>query len=444
MNNIKKFPKIPKKDISDLYPLVQSDIVPPVYESQTIPYRAKEINEYNIGLWHRFFAKFYGQPTEIDSFLCKAKDHKIILDESSSFQTVCSATFRNLGDRKKKFLNLSSENSQKYADGLLTIEPSFLDWKYFFELPSKNIIAIGSKETHTRIYISLVNPDKSNKEEIKKETKKFISILLEDIKKHSDNLFNPKKRFREKDVFAYILWNVYLSNYLSAEHIIQISDREEENLAKNVFEFSDKTLFLDKNAAAQTGSAMLICGLFYSSAISYLFMALEGFINIIFHRFVKQNINDLDMERGLNIEQKIRLMPYLCDGFNLDFNEVASETYKNFVKLKNYRNELFHSKVEDSLFNLMDYYGGFHYHYRMDEYKNDFLPSYKLKLTKSNVIQVKETVDKMIENIINAMDQTAQKYVKEHILNSSSIPFMNSSKGTDLLLQSKNDKDSIP
>ena len=64
----------------------------------------------------------------------------------------------------------------------------------------------------------------------------------------------------------------------------------------------------------------------------------------------------------------------------------------------------------------------------MDEYKNDFLPSYKWKLTKSNVIQVKETVDKMIENIINAMDQTAQKYVKEHILNSISIPFMNSSE----------------
>ena len=50
----------------------------------------------------------------------------------------------------------------------------------------------------------------------------------------------------------------------------------------------------------------------------------------------------------------------------------------------------------------------------------------------------------MIENIINAMDQTAQKYVKEHILSSASIPFMKSSEGTDLLLQSKNDKDSIP
>ncbi|HBT89358.1 hypothetical protein, partial [Desulfobacter sp.] len=371
-------------------------------------------------------------------------NHKRILDENSNFQTVCEVTFRNLEDRKIEFLNLSSENLQKYADGLLTIEPNFLDWRYFFELPSKNIITIGSKNIHTEIYISLVNPDKSNKEEIKKETKKFISILLEDIKKHSDNLFNPKKRFREKDVFAYTLWNVYLSNYLSAEHIIHISDREEESLAKNVDEFSDNTLLVDKNAAAQTGSTMLICGLFYSSAISYLFMALEGFINIIFHRFVKQDVNDLDMERGLNIEQKIRLMPYLCEGFNHDFNEVASETYKNFVQLKNYRNKLFHSKVDDSLFSLMDWYGLFHYNYTMDEYKNDFLPSYKWKLTKSNVIQVKETVDKMIENIINAMDQTAQKYVKEHILNSHVIPFTSSSVGQDLLLQPKNDKDSIP
>jgi hypothetical protein len=443
MNNIKKFPKIPKKDISDLYPLVQSDIVPKVYDSQIVSYKAKEINEYNIGLWHRFLVKFYGKPTEIDALLCKAKDHKPIIDKNSGFQTVCEATFRYIDGSKINFLNVSSVNLEKYVDGLLTIEPNLLDWKYFFELPSKNIITIGSKKIHTEIYLSLVNPDNSNKEEIKKETKKFISILLEDIKKHSGNLFNPKKRFCEKDVFAYTLWNVYLSNYLSAKHILKISDREEENLAQKVDEFSDKSILLDKNAAAQVGSNMLICGLFYSSAISHFFMALEGFINIIFHRFVKQDVNDLDMERGLNIEQKIRLMPYLCDGFNNDFNKVASETYNNFVKLKKYRNTLFHSKVEDSLFSLMDYYGAFVYNYRMDEYKNDFLPSYKWKLTKRNVIQVKETVDKMIENIINAMNQTAQKYVKEHILNSSAIPFMNSSEGIDLLLQSQNEKDSI-
>ncbi|KAB2890957.1 MAG: hypothetical protein F9K32_06385 [Desulfobulbaceae bacterium] len=446
MNNIKKFPKIPKKDISDLYPLVQSDIVPKVYESQIVSYKAEEINEYNIGIWHRFLAKYYGQPTEINAFLCKAKDHKWILDENSEFQSVCEAAFRYSDESRSKiiFLNVSSENEKNYDNGLLTIAPTFLEWRYFFELPSKNIITIGSKNIHTEIYISLVNPDKSNKGEIKKETKEFISILLEDIKKHSDNLFNPKKRFREKEVFAYTLCNVYLSNYLSAEHIIKISDREEENLAKNVFEFSDKTLFMDKNAAAQTGSTMLTCGLFYSSAISYLFMALEGFINIIFHRFVKKDVNDLDMERGLNIEQKIRLMPYLCDRFNYDFNEVASETYKNFIQLKNYRNKLFHSKVDDSLFSLMDIYGLFHYNYGMDEYKNDFLPYYKSRLTKSNVIQVKEIVDKMIDNIINAMDQTAQKYVKEHILNSFVIPFMNSSVGQDPLLQPKNEEDSIP
>ncbi len=443
MNNTKKFPRIPKKDISDLYPLVQSDKIPYPYVSEGISYKAKEINEYNIGLWHRFLAKFYGQPTEINALLCKAKDHKWILDENSEFHTVCEATFRYSDDSRSKiiFLNVSSENEKKFDDGLLTIEPSFLNWKYFFELPSKNIITIGTKNIHKEIYISLVNPDKSNKEEIKKETKEFISILLEDIKKHSDNLFNPKKRFHEKNVFAYILMNVYLSNYLSAEHIIKISDREEENLAKNVFEFSDKTLFMDKNAASQTGSSMLICGIFYSSAILYLFMALEGFVNIIFHRFVKQNINDLDMERGLNIEQKIRLMPYLCDGFNHDFNEVSSETYKNFIQFKNYRIKLFHSKVDDSLFSLMDFYGLFHYNYRMDEYKNDFLPYNKSRLTKSNVIQVKEIVDKMIENIINAMDQTAQKYVKEHILNNFIIPFMNSSVGQDPLLQPKNEED---
>ena len=433
MNNIKKFPK---KKISDLYPLILSDKVPKVYESQIISYKTKEINEYHLGIWHRFLVKFYGQATEIDSFLCKAKDHHPILNENSRCQTVCEATFRYFENSKIIFLNVNSENLQKYADGLLTIEPVFRDWRYFFELPSASIISIGSKDNHTAIYISLVNPDDSNKKGINEEVKKFIYTFLEEMKKQNNNLLNPKKMFNEKKVFCYTLWNVYLSNYSSAEHIIQMADREEKKIDDDLHKFSNKSVMLEEgDASAHTESALLVCGVFYSSAISYLFMALEGFINIIFHCFVKQDINDLDMERGLNIEQKIRLMPHLCEGFTNDFNEVASETYKKFLKLKNYRNQLFHSKIEDSLHTVQDYYQCFFYNYQMDEYKNNFLPSYKMKLTQNDVLQVKKIVDKMIEDIFNAMDKTTQNFTKKHILNSSAIPFMKSFEETNPLLK---------
>jgi len=429
MNNIHKFPK---KKISDLYFLIPFHKLPKVYEPKIIDHRAEEINEYHVGLWHRFFVKHYGQPNEIDSFLCKAKDNTPI-SENGQFQTVGEATFRNTEKSKIEFLNVNSENLKKYVDGLLTISPNLIDWRYFFELPSKNIIIIGSKDSHTKLYISLVNPDSSNQKITIKETQKFISILLEEMKKQHSNLFNPKKKFSKKNVFSYCLWNVYLSNYLSAKHFIKTADREEDKLTKDLYKFPDKSILLEDDAGAHTESVLLVCGAYYSSAISFLFMALEGFINIIFHRFVKRDINDLDMERGLNVEQKIRLMPYLCEGFNNDFNEVASETYKDFIKLKNYRNKIFHSKVEDSLFSLMDYYRGFFYTYQMDEYKNQFLPSYKIKLTKKDVLQVKELVDKMVDSIINAMDKTAKKYTEKYILNSSKIPFMESS-GSDPLL----------
>ena len=81
----------------------------------------------------------------------------------------------------------------------------------------------------------------------------------------------------------------------------------------------------------------------------------------------------------------------------------------------------------------MDYHSGFFYTYQIDEYKPQYLPLHKMKLTKENVLQVKKLVDEMIDSIINAMDQTAKNYAEKYILNSSQIPFMESSKSDPLL-----------
>ncbi len=223
----------------------------------------------------------------------------------------------------------------------MTLSPSLKDWKYFFELPSKNIIIAGSKDIHTKMYLSLANPDSSKQKVITEETIKFIKMLLEEMKNHHHILFNPKKRFKEKAVFSYCLLNVYLSNYLSAEHLIKNADREEDKLTQDLYKFSNKSVLLEGDAGAHTESVLLVCGTYYSSAISFFYMALEGFINIIFHRFVKKNLNNSDTERNLKIREKIKLMPYLCDGFTYDFNETISEIYEDFDKLTKYRNKLF-------------------------------------------------------------------------------------------------------
>jgi len=179
-NNIKKFPK-KKKKISDLYSLLPSYKLQKVYEPQIIDHRVKEINGYHVGIWHRFFEKFYGQPSEIDSFLCIAKDG-IPIGKNNQFQIVGEATFRNTENSKIEFLNIDSDNLKKYVDGVVTLSPSLKDWKYFFKLPSKNIIIVGSKDIHTKMYISLANPDSSNQNSIIEETKKFIKILLKEMK----------------------------------------------------------------------------------------------------------------------------------------------------------------------------------------------------------------------------------------------------------------------
>ncbi|MBL6994742.1 hypothetical protein [Desulfobacula sp.] len=431
MNTIKKFPQ--QKKISDSYPLLPIDRIPKVFETQIVDHRIEELNEYHVGIWHRFFSKFYGQPSEMNSFLCKAKQ-QIPISKNNKFQIVGEAAFRTTDGSKIEFLNLDSNSLKKYADGELTISPGGVrDWKYFFELPSQNIIFIGSKNDHRELFLSLVDPDYTDKKIIIAETKKFISVLLEEMKKQHGNLFNPRKEFKEKNITSYSLWNVYLSNYLSAEHLIIKAEDEENKLTENLYKFSDKSVLIEDEASVHTQSVLLICGTYYSSSIFFLWMALEGFINILFHRFVKKNIDDLDMERGLDLEQKIRLMPYLCEGFKNDVGQSISDIYEDFIRLKDYRNKLFHSKVEDSLCSIMDYYKGFFYNYHMDEYRTQFLPSNKAKLTMDSVLQVKSLVDGIIDNIINAMDEKAKDYTKKYILSESAIPFMNVS-GTDPLI----------
>lgn len=107
-----------------------------------------------------------------------------------------------------------------------------------------------------------------------------------------------------------------------------------------------------------------------------------------------------------------------------------SEIFKNFKQLKNYRNEIFHSKIVDSLKHVVFYQDGFLYNVRIEkEKKQSLFPSAGKPLQKEDTLMVKSLVDNLIKEILNNMDDESLELVKRFILRELAVPFWKDDTG---------------
>jgi hypothetical protein len=219
--------------------------------------------------------------------------------------------------------------------------------------------------------------------------------------------------------------------------MLGIAESQEADLRQEFLRYDARTSDLyDEEKSKHIEQHMLTCGMFYCSAITYFFMALEGFINLVFHAFLKKKFRDKDfnIDQRFDLEQKLRFMTSLCEGFDQN-SDLPSTSLSGFKMLKSYRNSLFHSKVEDSLKSLCFVEDGFVYTYDMDANTNQdrFLPSHKIKLTAKDVIEVKIIVDEIVGSILKSMNQDARMRTETYILQKPRIPFAVSEMGELML-----------
>ncbi len=174
-------------------------------------------------------------------------------------------------------------------------------------------------------------------------------------------------------------------------------------------------------------------GMFYASAISYYYMPLEGFINLVYHSFLKTELDFKDFEKRLDIDLKILLMPALCKGFKGDFIDVKKGVKIIQKELTNYRNHIFHSKLSDSLMNVTLIESGFIYVCQVDrKYKKNEIfqfPHRKIDLTKIDVQFIKNIVKYLIDEILNKMDNKSKKLVEDYFFTKDFLPFWKNEKG---------------
>ena len=123
-------------------------------------------------------------------------------------------------------------------------------------------------------------------------------------------------------------------------------------------------------------------------------------------------------------------MSSLCNGFIQDSVNSTDDIYAKFRKLKKYRNSIFHSKVEESLKSLSFVENGFFYNCDVSEYKEQFLPIQKFRLSANNVIEVKGIVDDIIRMVLDLMTEDTRLLTNKYILKSTNIPFFIMNNGS--------------
>lgn len=402
--------------IASQYPSIDKTEIPSDYSRKSIEYRKDEIDKYDVIFWHRLLRSIYQEPLEIE---CE------ILNEGKLERNNEKVFFRkSLEKGKWEVTGIDKALVLKIEAG--KAKPAPVNWKYLLRLPSGGIVEFSTSDRTTIFNITQVILPQSNEKNSNKEVKKLIDLILDEANRQKGRLFNPTKEFEKQiGIRLYFLFNVYLSNYLSANTMLDMAESKEADLRKEFLRYDARTSDMhDDKKREHLAQHMLTCGMFYSSAITFFFMALEGFVNLVFHAFLKKTYRDKDLrtEQRFDLEQKLRFMPSLCNGFNENM-ELSSTILSEFKLLKNYRNSLFHSKVEESLKSLCFVEGGFFYNYDMDNYKERFLSSHKIKLTLKDVVDVKNMVDAIINSILELMNHDTKMVTETYIFKEPHIPF---------------------
>lgn len=405
-----------KKKIVTRYPALDKSEIPADYTISFIEYKKAAIAEYHVLFWHRLLRNLYDVPIEIE---CEIQDKDP--QRKAAIQTVF---FRKTYEKNNwEAVGMDEATAIEMQDG--RAKPFPTNWKYLLKLPSGGIVELATKDKNTIFYVAqIVLPEREVKSD-GEESETLISLLLDEANRVRSQLFNPTKEFEKQEGRQlYLLFNVYLSNYLSAKTMLGMAETLEAELSQEFLRYDARTYDLyDEEKRKHIDQHMLTCGMHYCSAISYFFMALEGFINLVFHAFLKKRFRDKEFrtDQRFDLEQKLRMMSILCEGFN-ENSELPAPVLSGFKKLKNYRNSLFHSKIEDSLKGLCFVEDGFVYTYDMEEYKDRFLPAHKIKLTISDVIEVNKLVDDIVNYILDSMNQGTRDTTETYILKEPHIP----------------------
>lgn len=324
-----------------------------------------------------------------------------------------------------------------------TIRGNKTEWQYYIKTKTGDLIKIASRDRHTAFILNYVTPVYETQPSPShiNAGKRFVDDLLTEIKRLENALINEDEHFSHSiNVQFYFIDNVYLQNYMCGEFLLNGTPAIEASIANEVLKHDarEKKVRSDAQKMRHLQKHIMLKGVFWGSIISYFFMAFEGFLNMLYYSFLKDEHRKNGFKFSVNaggkqklidihyidIESKLRQLPLLCDGLNEKRLDSNTPFMKDFRELKIYRNKLFHSSLKDNLKRICVTQDDFLYDFDVDQLRKTILPSRRHNLTQDDVKKVKMIIDTTIQNVVNLFEDKFQKAINKFILSDLSVPFI--------------------
>jgi hypothetical protein len=407
--------------LSYKYAVIKEEDVPRNMKPFQITYKVEDIQKFEVLFFHRLFKKIFGTPSKIQFHIFEpnekegAKSKYVGLGVSN--QGIFEGTVWD-GGTKPKYVGLGEE------------------WTYYFRTDNGMVIEVGTRERHN--FIDLFLMIAGNLEEPTQTGTNAARMFINDILKEATRVkgdFQPLNEFQKGEITQhYSLDNIYFQNYSAAEWLFENVEDLEGGIGEKCWEWVPNSPASEHQDKSYDKYFACI-GLYYNSIFMYYFMALEGFINLVFHALLKPDLRKTGRQleerlEKMDIDLKVLLMDHLCRGFRKGVSK-ESEVYREFAKLKDYRNKIFHSGIVDSLKNVLMIEDGFLYNIDIDRFRrsNDDFPFTRKLFRKEDVLRMKQIIDSLIKEIVEGLEEETQKMVKRYILNDLLVPFWKDSKG---------------
>lgn len=246
---------------------------------------------------------------------------------------------------------------------------------------------------------------KSRNKRRKQELERFFRTLLDCMEKNG-NLFHEKEEVKKSLVSG--IANIFSQRYQAAEEMLALAESEKRP--------KHRLLEWEEEPEVKThGSA-------YFSAAMFFCIALESLINTIFTVRLKKEFGVKLYERITHdLDLRFATAHVFCEGFERQILTPGSDLWNRFIKLRSFRNDVIHGNItpDNTVYSIPEDSTVFYYdgtsEFRGWKAEKEAARKYPRDIagfSKKNVQDIQQTVDDIVEAILNAATEENRRWLE--------------------------------
>ena len=241
----------------------------------------------------------------------------------------------------------------------------------------------------------------------------FFKDFIDCIEKNL-HLFDEAQEIKERTKTSAAISNIFAEKYRAAEQLFAIA--QDQDILPKI-----RDIAYGEEVKVSTGGSIYL-----SSAIVFV-IALESLINTIYHLLLKEGFQAEAYERiTIRADLDVRLISahVFCDGFTKQIVTPHTDLWKRLLKLRRFRNDIVHGNVtaDHYIYAIREdintfYYSGvtdFRGRKSEDKAKRNY-PTTMAQINKKTVSEIKETVDQIVQSIVDSVDDETRKWIESWV-----------------------------